>query len=660
MDEAARIKELREQLKEYSEKYYNEDAPVISDYEYDMLSLELRRLESAHPELADSTSPTVKVGGSATSGTAVRHRNPMLSLQDVFSAEEVESFVNDMKRADPDCVFCVETKIDGLSMSLRYVNGELTLAETRGDGIEFGEDVTANALNIADVKPVIDQKLPYLEVRGEVYMSEEAFRRVNEQQEFEGKRLFANPRNCAAGTLRQLDSTVVAKRGLSFLIFNIQEIEGKELSGHMEGLDYLKSLGLRTVEHAYRCTTFEEVWQAIETIGALRGELEYGLDGAVIKVDNLARRDALGATAKAPRWAVAYKYPPEQKESRVIDIEVSVGRTGKLTPTAVLEPIRLCGTTVSRATLHNQDFIDKFNICIGSVLLIEKSGDIIPKCIAEIPEKRAPGARVFKLPEVCPVCGSAVVREDGTADMRCTGTSCPSQLERHLVNFAGRGAMDIKGLGEMCIHQLFEEGYISTIADIYDLHTHRDELVEKGLIGKEKNTDKLLAAIEASKNNSPDKLLTGLGIPNVGKSAAASLMEHFGSMEALAAASEEELQAVNDVGAITAQAVAGFFAGEENRNLIAKLKAAGLTMEQEKRSTGGKFEGLTFVITGTLPSMGRKEAEELIKAAGGKVSSSVSKKTSYLLAGDEAGSKLDKAKSLGTAIIDEEEFRKML
>ncbi len=660
MDEVARIKELRKQLQEYSVKYYNEDAPLISDYEYDMLSLELRRLESAHPELADSSSPTVKVGGSATSGTAVRHRNPMLSLQDVFSREEVEGFVNDMKRIDPECVFCVETKIDGLSMSLRYTDGELTLAETRGDGIEFGEDVTANALAIDDVKRTVSEKLPYLEVRGEVYMSEESFRRVNEQQEFEGKRLFANPRNCAAGTLRQLDSAVVAKRGLSFLIFNIQEIEGKTLYSHIEGLEYLKSLGLRTVEHAYRCTSAEEVWQAIEKIGSIRGELEYGLDGAVIKVDDLAGREALGATAKAPRWAVAYKYPPEQKESRVVDIEVSVGRTGRLTPTAVLEPVRLCGTTVSRATLHNQDFIDKFNVCIGSVLLIEKSGDIIPKCIAEIPEKRAEGATVFKLPSVCPVCGSAVVREDGTADMRCTGTSCPAQLERHLVNFAGRGAMDIKGLGEMCIHQLFEEGYINTVADIYELHMHRDELIEKGLIGKEKNTDKLLAAIEASKSNSPDKLITGLGIPNVGKSAAGSLMEHFGTVEALAAANVEELQAVDDVGLITAEAVAGFFAGEENRKLISKLKEAGLNMAQEKRSVGGKLEGLTFVITGTLPSMGRKEAEELIKTAGGKVSSSVSKKTSYLLAGDEAGSKLEKAHSLGINIIDENELRKML
>lgn len=657
-----RLDELKKSISYHSDRYYNQDDPEITDYEYDRLMQELKRLEAENPELVTPDSPTQRVGGSAkrAAGVLVAHRNPMLSLQDVFSRQEVEQFVESVSKVIEQPVFVVETKIDGLSLALRYEDGELTLAETRGDGVHFGENVTANARVIQDVKKKLKEPVPYLEVRGEVYMTEDAFAKVNERQELLGKKSFANPRNCAAGTLRQLDSKVTKERGLSMFIFNIQEVQGLSFSSHIEGYDWLKKQGLRTIDTYYRCTTADEVWQAIAAIGEMRGEFDYEIDGAVVKLDNLAQRELLGATAKVPKWAVAYKYPPERKETRVLDIELSVGRTGKITPTAIFEPIRLCGTTVSRATLHNQDFIDRYHICIGSVILIEKSGDVIPKCVGEISEKRPLDAVRFVLPTLCPVCGAPTERLEDSADTKCTNINCPAQLEAHIINFVGRNAMDIKGFGERYIEALLDGGYIKDIADIFTLCQHRDELIEKGIIGKEKNTDKLLAVIEKAKANDLDRLITGLGIANIGRGGARSLARHFGSLERLAQATVEELMEADDIGEISARAVYAYLHDAENQRIINKLRLAGVNMKLEQSFGGSKLSGLTFVVTGTLPTLGRSEAAARIEQQGGKVSGSVSKKTSYVVAGENAGSKLTKATELGVPVIDEATLLEMI
>lgn len=657
-----RLDELKKSISYHSDRYYNQDDPEITDYEYDRLMQELKRLEAENPELVTPDSPTQRVGGSAkrAAGVLVAHRNPMLSLQDVFSRQEVEQFVESVSKVIEQPVFVVETKIDGLSLALRYEDGELTLAETRGDGVHFGENVTANARVIKDVKKKLKEPVPYLEVRGEVYMTEDAFAKVNERQELLGKKSFANPRNCAAGTLRQLDSKVTKERGLSMFIFNIQEVQGLSFSSHIEGYDWLKKQGLRTIDTYYRCTTADEVWQAIAAIGEMRGEFDYEIDGAVVKLDNLAQRELLGATAKVPKWAVAYKYPPERKETRVLDIELSVGRTGKITPTAIFEPIRLCGTTVSRATLHNQDFIDRYHICIGSVILIEKSGDVIPKCVGEISEKRPSDAVRFVLPTLCPVCGAPTERLEDSADTKCTNINCPAQLEAHIINFVGRNAMDIKGFGERYIEALLDGGYIKDIADIFTLCQHRDELIEKGIIGKEKNTDKLLAVIEKAKANDLDRLITGLGIANIGRGGARSLARHFGSLERLAQATVEELMEADDIGEISARAVYAYLHDAENQRIINKLRLAGVNMTLEQSFGGSKLSGLTFVVTGMLPTLGRSEAAARIEQQGGKVSGSVSKKTSYVVAGENAGSKLTKATELGVPVIDEATLLEMI
>ncbi len=660
-----RIKELEALLEKHNDLYFNQDSPEITDYEFDQLSLELRALEKEHPELADADSPTKRVGGRAkrTAGVMVRHRVPMLSIQDVFSREDVDKFVNDMKeKLGDDTEFIVETKIDGLSMALRYENGELVTAITRGDGRIEGEDVTENARVIGDVVQTLKDKLEYLEIRGEVYMENAAFDRVNECQEILGKKLFANPRNCAAGTLRQLDPSITAERGLSMFVFNLQDVRGREFATHEEVYEFLKSNGIKVIEHYFVCRTADEVWDAIEKIGAMRGELAYDIDGAVVKLNDLEDRKKCPDTAKNGGWLVAYKYPPEEKETVVRDIELSVGRTGRVTPTAVFDPVRLCGTTVTRATLHNQDYIDDLDIGIGDTIRVYKSGEIIPKVKSVVKEKRQPGTVKFRIPDRCPVCGALVVRDEDTADMKCTGSSCPAQVERHIINFVGRDAMDIKGFGEVYIRELIAQGFIHDISDIYYLSDHRDKLIELGIIGKEKNTDKLLAAIEASKSNEPFRLLTGFGIPNVGKAAAKSLMKHFGSIDELASAPADRLTDVDDVGSVTADAVRAFFDDEQNIRIIDRLKEAGVNMKMEKPAEQAEqiFEGKTFVITGTLPSMDRKAAAALIEERGGKVSGSVSKKTDYLLAGEAAGSKLTKAQQLGTTIIDEDEFRKMI
>ena len=663
MEIQEKIEALRKEIEYHIERYYNQDDPEITDYEYDQKMNELKRLEREHPEYVTPDSPTQKVGGSAKreAGVLVEHNVPMLSLQDVFDRGEVENFVAEMKKQLDDPEFVVEYKIDGLSLSLRYEYGELKLAETRGDGIQYGEDVTANAKVIRDVKKKLKDKPEYLEIRGEVYMTEADFEKVNEKQELLGKKLFANPRNCAAGTLRQLDTAVTKERGLSMFIFNIQDARGISFETHTEGYEYLKKQGIRVIEEYTVCKTADEVWAAIEKIGENRGKLPYDIDGAVVKINRFSDREKLGATSKVPRWAVAYKYPPEEKETNLLDIELSVGRTGRITPTAVFEPVRLCGTSVSRATLHNQDFIDELDIGIGDTIVVYKSGEIIPKVRRVIHEKRPAGVKKFVIPNVCPVCGAKTEREKDTADIKCTSPNCPAQLERHMINFVGRDAMDIKGFGATYIMELVHLGYLKDIADIYDLKQHREELIEQGIIGKEKNTDKLLDAIEKSKQNEAFQLLTGFGIPNVGKAAAKTILKHFGSIEALMQADMESLQQVADVGEVTALCIRNYFQDENNCKIIERLKEAGVNMEMaESGSEDGRFDGLTFVITGTLPTMDRKAAAALIEAHGGKVSGSVSKKTNYLLAGENAGSKLTKANDLGVSVISEAELQEML
>lgn len=652
-----KIEDLRQKILYHNDLYYNQDNPEISDYEYDMMMQELKRLETDHPEFITADSPTQKVGGTAKrqAGVLVKHDVPMLSLQDVFSRGEVDTFVENMQDELDSPEFVVEEKIDGLSLALRYRDGVLERAITRGDGIVQGEDVTANALQIKDVKKKLKDKLPYFEVRGEVYMTRQAFALVNEKQELLGKRLFANPRNCAAGTLRQLDSKITKERGLSMFIFNLQKAEGKEFVSHTQAYEFMHRQGMKII-HSYKvCKTKDEVWQAIEEIGARRGSLPYDIDGAVVKVNDFAQREAVGATSKVPRWAVAYKYPPEEKETRVIDIELSVGRTGRITPTAVFEPVQLCGTKVERATLHNQDFINELDIRIGDTVRVYKSGEIIPKVRCVVKEKRPENAQPFIIGDYCPVCGAKTIRDD-KADIRCSNPHCPAQIERWIINFVGRDAMDIKGFGMMYIKTLIDNGYIKDPSDIYNLYTYRDELIAKGLIGKEKNTDKLLAAIENSKKNAPWRLLCGLGVLNIGKAAARSLLNHFGSFDKLAQASEEEIKEVNDIGDISAKQVYDFFQAEDNRKMLEKFKRAGVNMEQEITAAGGKFAGLTFVLTGTLTTMSRNEAAELIQSLGGKASSSVSKKTNYVVAGENAGSKLTKAENLGIKILSEAEF----
>lgn len=658
MDQRARAEELRALLKHHSDLYYNEDSPEISDAEYDALMRELSALEKEMPELLVADSPTQQVGGAAkrTAGELIPHHVPMLSMQDLFSREEVNRFVEDcQKKLGEETAFIVETKIDGLSLGLRYEKGRLKTAITRGDGRYYGENVTENARVIQDIPSELLISLPYLEVRGEVYMTEEAFLKANEEQELLGKKLFANPRNCAAGTLRQLDAEVTRERGLSFFCFNVQEIEGKTLKTQEEAYAYLKEVGHTVVEHVFLCRKEEEVWDAICRIGDLRGRLPYEIDGAVIKVNDLEERKKLKGTTKNDGYLAAYKYPPERKESRLLDIELSVGRTGKITPTALLEPILLSGSTVSRAILHNQDFLDKFAIRIGSTLIIEKSGDVIPKCVGVVQEKQPWDVPVFQMPSMCPVCKQPAVREEDSADLRCVNLDCLAQLERLVFYFVGRDAMDIKGLGVVYIHDLIDAGYIADVADIFTLYEHRDALIEAGLIGKEKNTDKLLANIERAKGKPAYRLLTGLGILNVGKAAAKELLDYFGSIDALLDATEEALLRVPDIGPTTARSIVRYFQSDTHRRIFQKLKDAKVNTEGERQAAAEDtlpLHGKSFVITGMLPDVTREEAATWIEKHGGKVKGSVSAKTSYLLAGEEAGSKLAKAESLNVPILD--------
>lgn len=662
MNPQERMNELYRLVDYHNERYYNQDDPEISDYEYDQLSLELRRLEAEYPLLMRADSPTQRVGGSAKRELKkVKHDIPVISLQDVFSKEDVYEFVERMREELNQPEFVVERKIDGLSIVLRYYDGVLKEAITRGDG-ETGESVYENALEIRTIPKTIPAKLPYLEVRGEVYMSTESFERVNQKQLSTGGKVYQNRRNSAAGTLRQLDSLVVRERNLDIFVFNLEICEGKEFQNHDETLKWLCAQGF-AVSPGYRvCHTADEVWEAVCHIGDVRWSLDYGLDGAVVKVNDLAQRRKLGMTSKVPRWAVAYKYPPEQKETTIEDIVVQVGRTGRITPLAILSPVRLAETTVSRATLHNQDYISEKDVRIGDTVIVQKAGDIIPEVLQVVKEKRPEKTRPYHLPETCPICGSPVEREADGAHMHCTGEACYAKDSRSIAYFASKDAMNMEGFGPSAVEALISEGYIKDIADIYQLYQYKERLIEEGLIGKEKSVTNIINAIEASKNNDIDRLITGFGIKNVGKQSAKTLAQNFASMEEIMAADAEALRELPDFGAVVAESVVEFFAKEKNRVMIQRLAKAGVNMQSLSSQTrrDDRFAQKTFVLTGSLPTMKRSEAQALIEAFGGRCSGSVSKKTDYVLAGEEAGSKLLKAQALGIPIIDEEQFKEMI
>jgi len=654
--------ELVRVMNYHCDRYYNEDEPEISDYEYDQLNLRLKEIEKEHPELIREDSPSRRVGWKAEKGIHVKHNVPMLSLLDVFSREEVDEFVNStIRELGEGTEFLVETKIDGLSMALRYENGKLTTAVTRGDGINEGEDVTKNAMVIKDVVKTMPDPIEYIEIRGEVYMTREAFAKVNEEAEEAGSKTFANPRNCAAGTLRQIDTRITKHRDLSLFIFNIQEARGREFKTHSDGYEFLKKNNVKVIDLYYKCKTADEVWNAIQNIGAARGDLAYDIDGAVVKLNSIADREKLGATIKFPRWAIAYKYPPEEKETKLLSIETDTGRTGRVTPVAIFEPISLCGTMVSRATLHNQGFIDELEIGIGDTLVVYKSGEIIPKIKCVNKDKRPSDWKPYKIPDTCPVCGHKLVREDDAADYKCINPMCPGTIVNRICNFVARDSMNIKGFGYEYIKDLVEKGYIKDISDIFTLKNKRDALVEDKILGLEKNTDKLLGVIEEAKANTPaDKVLAGIGVPNVGKATSRDLLDHFGSIDALMEASAEEVVKVDGMGEVSAEGIVKFFGDEANKELMMRLKDAGVKFEAEKTVKGTSLEGLSICITGTLPTLSRNEAADLITANGGKVVGSVSKKTSYLLEGEAAGSKAVKAKELGIPSISEDDLMNMI
>ena len=656
-------------IKHHMDLYYNQDEPEISDYEYDMLMQRLKEIEREHPDFVMKDSPTKIVGGVAKreAGVKITHNVPMLSIEDVFTKEEVTEWIGKVTAKHSDAIFSVEQKIDGLSLSLRYSKDEsdgklhLTTAETRGDGY-IGEDVTENALVIPDVKKIIDLPYDYLELRGEVYMSHDDFERFNETQEKLGKKLAANPRNLAAGTLRQLDPTITKERGLRMFVFNIQDGPEEVKKSHVKGLEILEKAGVKTV-FSKACRSASEVISAIDEIGEMRETLDFDLDGAVVKIDTTSWREEFSSSSKYSSGHIAYKYPPEERIVVMDEILVDVGRTGKLTFTGSFhdretgKAARLCGTSVSRATLHNQDYITEMQVGIGGEYKLFKSGEIIPKLNGCV---KAPDV-VYKAPDVCPVCGGTLVREEDTADIRCINPTCPAQVTRTIAYFTSRNAMNIMGLGDTLTDALVSGGYLNTYADIYSLFEHRDELIENGIIGKEKNTDKLLAEIEKSKSNDAVRLLTGLAIRNVGKSTAREIMKHFDNIMDLAKVTRDGFLQIPDIGETTANDLYEFFHDEKNLAVLSKMQQLGVNMSAEKDEDASDiFAGKTIVVTGTLPTLGRKEAEELIVKNGGKASGSVSKKTSFVLAGEAAGSKLTKANELGITVIDEAEFMEMI
>ncbi|HIY26067.1 MAG TPA: NAD-dependent DNA ligase LigA [Candidatus Acutalibacter pullistercoris] len=650
------LEELREQVRYHSRKYYTEDDPEISDREYDMLYRRLEDLEAQFPELVTADSPTQKVGGAVYNTFApVVHQVPLESLHDSFSEEELLAFDRRVREAVGSVEYVVEPKFDGLSVALEYENGRFVRGSTRGDGVT-GEDVTENIRTIASVPKTLKEPVPFLEVRGEVYMSDESFSRLCARQELLEEKPFKNPRNAAAGSLRQKDPRVTAQRELSIFVFNVQQARGEDFSRHDQSLERLKELGFTVSPDYRRSGSMEEILEFIRELGEKRGELSYPIDGAVVKVNDFAQREELGSTAKFPRWAEAFKYPPEEKETTLLDIEVNVGRTGVLTPTGVFSPVTLAGTTVSRATLHNQDFILEKGIAIGSRVILRKAGEIIPEVVSVV--ETPAGEEPFQLPERCPSCGELVVREEGEAATRCVNPQCPAQLLRHLIHFASRDAMDIEGLGPALLEQLLQKGWVSSPADLYTLEAGKLSKLDR--FGK-KSAENLLAALEKSKGNDLYRLVFALGIPHIGAKAAQTLCTAFPTMEALEAAGEEQVAEIPGFGGIMAREVAAFFARQSARDLVERLTELGLNMTAHKKEEASqKLSGATFVLTGTLPTMSRKEASQLIESHGGKVSSSVSKKTSYVLAGEEAGSKLEKANALGVPVVTEAQLLAML
>ena len=644
-----RAEELRRVIERNNRLYYMENAPELEDFEYDALTRELKAIEAEYPQLVTPSSPTQHVNEAASSKfSKVAHTVKMESLQDAFSFEELREFDARVREAGVEPQYVVEEKIDGLSVSLEYQDGRFVRGSTRGDGL-VGEDVTENLATIRAIPKTLPPGAPeFLEVRGEVYMPHDAFFALKEEQELQDKVPFKNPRNAAAGSLRQKDAKITAARGLSIFVFNLQQVRGRSFARHSETLDFIKQMGF-PVSPRYRVfTSIEDALKEIEAIGQMRGTLAYDIDGAVIKVDDLAAREALGSTNKFPRWAIAFKYPPEVKETVVREVEVSVGRTGVLTPTAVFDPVFLAGTSVSRASLHNEDIIRSLDLRIGDTIRVRKAGDIIPEVIGVA--RHGDGTEPYRMPDTCPSCGAPVVHLQDEAALRCVNPECPAQSLRNLIHFASRNAMAIDGLGEAVAVQLTERGFVHTVADLYSLT--KEQLLQLDKF-KDKSAQNLLDAIEASKQNNLDKLVFGLGIRNIGDKAAAQLAEHFGSMQALAAASGEEIAAIDCIGAVMAQSVTEFFARGGTADLLTRLQAAGVNMEWHGEKKGTALAGMTLVVTGTLPHLSRQEAEALIVQNGGKASGSVSKKTSYVVAGEAAGSKLTKAQTLGIPILDE-------
>ncbi len=656
-----KIKKLRAELTHHAKLYYIYDAPEISDYEYDMMFDQLKRLEAENPEFFDAESPTQRVGGKALDKFGkVAHSARMDSLSDVFSYDELLDFISGVQKLIPNTIWSVEPKIDGLSVSLRYEKGVFVQGATRGDGV-IGEDVTQNLRTVFSIPMTLPEPLD-LCVRGEVYMPRSVFERINSKRQAEGKALMANPRNAAAGSLRQLDPSITASRGLDIFIFNLQEgslySDGHAPTSHTEALNRLNELGFPVIKMRISTSDSSAVIEHIRTIGAAREALPYDIDGVVIKADMLSDRRVIGEGTSTPKWAAAYKFPPEEKQTKLEDITINVGRTGVLTPTAVLSPVRLAGTTVSRASLHNLDFIRERGIMLGDIVTVRKAGDIIPEVITAHPERRDGSEREFHMPSVCPSCGEPVSYDpDEAAAVRCTNLSCPAQLSRSIEHFASKSAMNIDGLGPQIIDLLIENDLITNAADLYSLSASEIQVLER--MG-EKSAQNLITAIENSKSAGLERLLCAIGIPNVGEVAAAALAAEFRTLDACMSASRDELISLPDFGEITADCVISFFSRPKNIELCNRLKAAGLKCEAVKEAASDKFSGLTFVLTGTLPTLSRDEASEMIKAQGGKVSGSVSKKTSYVVAGEAAGSKLTKAQSLGVAVIDEDALLKMI
>lgn len=651
-EEAAR---LRQEIQYHNQKYYEQDAPEIEDYEYDRLYRCLEDLEEEYPDLITPDSPTQKVGARGMNQFApVVHTVPLESLQDAFSEEEMADFDRRVRAVVPDPVYIVEPKFDGLSVALEYRNGVYERGSTRGDGL-VGEDVTENIRTIRSIPKRLKDGPEFLEVRGEVYMAHSVFEELCTKQELNQEKTFKNPRNAAAGSLRQKDPRIAAQRKLDIFLFNVQQIQGAELSYHDESLEYLKKLGLPATPFYRKCQTLEQVLEAIREIGEMRGSLEYSIDGAVVKVNSFAQRQLLGSTSKFPKWAQAFKYPPEEKPTKLLSIEINVGRTGVLTPTGLFEPVTLAGTTVSRATLHNQDFITEKDIRVGDAVILRKAGDIIPEVVSVVSHE--PDSEPYRIPQICPACGSPAVRDENEAATRCTNPECPAQLLRHLIHFTSRDAMDMDGLGPAVLEQLVAKGLIASPADLYFLPMEQVREMER--MG-EKSAQNLAAAVERSRQNDLYRLIYAMGIPHAGLKAAKLLAGHFHTMEKLIAASEEELAAIEGFGPIMAKSVRAYFDLAGTAHLISRLKEAGVNMTAQSTAQDLRLAGKTFVLTGTLPTLTRQEATELVERYGGKTSSSVSKKTGYVIAGEDAGSKLTKAQQLNVPILSEEEFLKLL